>query len=307
MSARLCVLVAALTYKRPADLRELLPKLIAQADSVDAECSVLIVDNDPDGGARDFVSKFVDSGVQYVHVRQPGIAAARNSALQLAQDFDLLVFIDDDERPVEGWLRLLLQTYRDHHSAAVVGPVVSEFAVIPEPWIAAGQFFNRRRHQTGTRVDLAATNNLLLDMRQIQDLGLCFDERFGLTGGSDSLFTRQIHAGGGEMVWCDEAVVFDMVPAQRLTRKWVLQRAFRNGNTWIRTCIEVAGSPQQRALTRVSLSARGVTRLLGGAGRFTFGALTGRLDRRVSGIRTMARGAGLVAGSFGSVYSEYRR
>ena len=96
MSARLCVLVAALTYKRPADLRELLPKLLAQADSVDAECSVLIVDNDPDGGARDFVSKFVDSGVQYVHVRQPGIAAARNSALQLAQDFDLLVFIDDD-------------------------------------------------------------------------------------------------------------------------------------------------------------------------------------------------------------------
>lgn len=30
-----------------------------------------------------------------------------------------------------------------------------------------------------------------------------FDPRFGISGGSDSAFTRYPHAHGGEIVWCD--------------------------------------------------------------------------------------------------------
>ena len=36
----------------------------------------------------------------------------------------------------------------------------------------AGRFFNRRRLPTGTEVDVAATNNLLLDLIQLHELGL---------------------------------------------------------------------------------------------------------------------------------------
>ena len=52
---------------------------------------------------------------------------------------------------------------------------------------------------------------------------------------------------------------------------------------------------------------RGTTRVVGGAGRFAFGALI-RSDRHEArGLRTAYRGAGIVAGSVGIVYREYAR
>ena len=70
----------------------------------------------------------------------------------------LLVFVDDDERPSTDWLADLLATYDAHGApAAVVGAVISDYEAEPEPWIAAGGFFDRRRLPTGTVVDVAAT------------------------------------------------------------------------------------------------------------------------------------------------------
>src|SRR4051794_383875 len=210
------VVVAALTYRRPGDLEELLPALVAQRASVEEEVDILIVDNDPDAGARDQVAAFGD-GVRYVHAAEPGIAAARNTALDAAGDADLLVFIDDDERPVRAWLSRLLSTWAEHRTTAVVGPVISAFEVEPGDWIRAGGFFTRRRMPTGTAIEIAATNNLLLDLAEVRRMGLRFDLRFGLSGGSDTLFSRELIAKGGTMIWCDEAIVTDVVPASRAT------------------------------------------------------------------------------------------
>jgi len=308
------VLIAVLTYQRPDDLRELLPELIDQlatlpgpADADVPRSEIIVVDNDPGGGARDLVDEFGASGlVRYAHEKTPGIAAARNLALTEAAAFDLLVFIDDDERPTAQWLALLLQTYRAARPAAVVGPVVSRYDTEPSEWIRAGRFFERRRMPTGTRVSLAATNNLLLDVEQVHRLEVRFDERFGLSGGSDSLFTRQLHARGGSMLWCDEAVVIDVVPEQRLTRDWVLRRSFRIGNTWSRIHLDGTRSAR-RVLVRTSLIVRGLARLVGGGAHCGIGFLTGQIAQRARGLRTAARGAGMLTGSVGSVYSEYQR
>ena len=306
-AGRLRVLVAALTYRRPADLAEILPLLIAQAAAGDPWTEVLVVDNDPDAGAADLVRGVAEhSPVRYAHEATPGIAAARNRALAEATGFDLLVFIDDDERPVDDWLARLLATYAIDRPTAVVGPVVSRYDAPPEPWISAGRFFERRRMATGTVVDVAATNNLLLDLAQVRKLDLRFDERFGLTGGSDTLFTRQILDRGGRMVWCDEAVVWDVVPTARLTRQWVLRRAYRSGNSYSRVALERA-SGWGRLRVRAGLTVRGVARLAGGSARYLGGALTGSLAGRARGRRTLARGAGMLGGAYGSVYSEYKR
>lgn len=299
------ILVAVLTFRRPHDLAELLPVLVAQVSTVDPCASVLVVDNDPDAGAESLVRGFHDRGVRYVHEPRPGIAAARNRALDEASDERLLVFIDDDERPVNDWLRLLVRVWVDQGCDAVVGPVVSEFDGPMSEWVAAGRFFDRRRLATGTVVNVAATNNLLLDLERVR--GLRFDERFGISGGSDTLFTRQLHQRGGRMVWCDEAVVVDRVPAARLTPRWVLWRAFRSGNAWTRTSLALAESPWQRAAVLARMLARGGVRVLGGATRSVIGTITRDLSHQAKGLRTLMRGAGMVSAVWGFTYSEYRR
>ncbi|TFD23129.1 MULTISPECIES: glycosyltransferase family 2 protein [Cryobacterium] len=311
------VVIAVLTYRRPADLEELLPELLDQAGMVLAPVEIIVIDNDPDAGARTLVTdtRWVETGepastggtpIRYVHEPTPGIASARNRALQEGQGADLLIFIDDDERPSSHWLVQLLDTYSTYRPAAVVGPVLSQYDIEPDQWIRAGGFFERRRFTTGTPVSLAATNNLLLDLAQVRRLELSFDERFGLSGGSDSLFTRQLHQRGGQMIWCDEAIVIDIVPADRLTREWVLQRAFRMGNTWSRINLDDTDRAK-RVLVRMNLQARGAARLCGGIVRYIAGSLVGQVPLRARGLRTAARGAGMLAGSVGSVYHEYKR
>jgi succinoglycan biosynthesis protein ExoM len=298
------VTIAVLTYRRPQHLAELLPALVAQAGEVAADVDILVVDNDPAGNARDVVLR-AGAPVRYAHEATPGIAAARNRALDEARS-ELLVFIDDDERPTPHWLARLLAVHARYRSVAVVGPVVSRYDSPPSRWVAAGGFFDRRRMPTGTPVRVAATNNLLLDLGWVRRNGLRFDSRFGLSGGSDDLFTRQLSARGGLMVWCDEAVVIDVVPASRVTRDWVLRRSYRIGNASSRVLLD-GTAPHHRPLLRLGLVGRGTARVTLGSLRYLAGLMTGRVRHRARGMRTAARGAGMLSGSLGAVYSEYSR
>ncbi|WNB85074.1 hypothetical protein [Cellulomonas sp. ATA003] len=99
----------------------------------------------------------------------------------------------------------------------------------------------------------------------------------------------------------------DVVPAARLTRRWVLQRAYRSGNAWSRTSLELAGTRRAAARERVRCSGQGVLRLCGGAARWGVGVASRSQPQRARGLRTLVRGAGLLSGAWGSVYSEYRR
>lgn len=298
--------VAVLTYRRPDQLRLLLPELVRQAAGR-AEIRVLVVDNDPIASGALVAEALGDQAVRYVHEPRPGIAAARNRALDESADDDVLVFIDDDEWPSATWLDSLLDVHDRTPCAAVVGPVVSEFAAEPDAWVAAGRFFDRRRLPTGTQVDVAATNNLLLDLRQVRALGLRFDENFGLSGGSDTLFTRELHRRGGTLVWCDDAVVVDQVPGDRLTRRWVLLRALRSGNSWSRTSITISASAAERARVRLQLTGRGALRAATGVAQFAGGWILRSRPHQARGLRTAARGTGMLSGAYGYVYSEYRR
>jgi hypothetical protein len=151
-------------------------------------------------------------------------------AIDESSGSDILVFIDDDERPREGWLAPLVTTWQRSGASAVMGRVISEFEGELDPWVAAGEVFRRRSMATGTPITVAAAGNLLLDLSQVNRFGARFDARVGLGSGEDSLFSRELVRRGGSMVWCQESVATDVVPRSRMTRAWVLARARSHGN-----------------------------------------------------------------------------
>jgi succinoglycan biosynthesis protein ExoM len=299
------VIVAVLTYRRPVDLVAVLPVLLEQVAEHSGPAGVLVVDNDPDGSAQAYVESLVGP-VRYVHEPTPGIAVARNRALDEANS-DILVFIDDDERPVEGWLGHLMRTWHETGADAVIGPVESHFTGELDPWIKAGGFFDRRRLATGARVTVGATNNMLLDVAALRRRGVRFDPRLGLIGGEDNMFTRQLTRAGGQIVWCAEALVHDIVPVERMTRRWAVQRAFRMGNGTSMVGVQLASTPLRRAAVRGEQTFQGAVRLVVGAARILLGVATRSMRRQAGGWRNCARGLGLITGSYGYVYAEYRR
>lgn len=310
---KLRLAVCVLTYKRPAELRRGLPHVLEHVsrlnghEDVGIMADVLVVDNDPEGSAAQVVREMDSPLITYVVEPEPGISAGRNRALDEALGSDLLVYIDDDERPQERWLLPLVQTWKESGAAAVMGRVVSEFEHEVDPWITAGRFFVRRRMATGTAIDVAAAGNLLLDLNQIRDLGIRFDSSFGLTGAEDTLFSGMLRNAGGKIVWCDESVASDFVPASRTTRKWVLARSWSHGNSATLVDLKLAGSSRQQQLRRLRAVARGLLRVGGGAARYGWGLVT-RSDRHEArGLRAAMRGAGMIAGAGGLVYQEYGR
>ena len=122
------------TYRRPAELRALLPRLAEQADALTASSTctveVLVVDNDAEGSAARTVRETVPQA-RYVVEPQPGVSAVRNRALEESPGSDLLVFIDDDELPGPGWLAALVSAWQEWRCAAVTGPVLASLARRP--------------------------------------------------------------------------------------------------------------------------------------------------------------------------------
>jgi len=306
--------VAVLTFRRNVGLRDLLPMLIAEVDVLSTRTGmsgeILVVDNDPEGGGRKVATAVDDGRVRYVHEPTPGIPPARNRALDEASSSALLAFIDDDERPVAGWLSNLVETHQQSGAAAVTGPVESVFDGELDPWIANGGFF-RRVHNlgrvTGDVVPAAATNNLLLDMTTVRRLGLRFDVSLGMAGGEDTLFTRQMVAAGGPIVWCAQARVTDHVPAERMTRRFVLGRVRAQANASAAAAIRAAGGPGARARARTRSAVAGAARMVGGALRAAVGTILRRDDHQAAGLATAVRGLGSLAAAFGHRLEEYGR
>jgi glycosyltransferase involved in cell wall biosynthesis len=305
------LVVAVLTFRRLAHITELAPRLVVQA--IDARLripsltsvQVLVVDNDPDASARAALGNI--AGIRYVHEPRPGISAARNRALDESGEADLLAFIDDDERPEHGWLAALVRTHMDTGAAAVQGAVVPRFDGEGDNFLISGGFFVRKRYPTGTVLPAAATNNLLLDLGQIRRWGLRFDDLFGLTGGEDTAFTKSIVKYGGRIVFCDEAEVVDEVPAVRMTRRFLENKAFHMGNVEMWVNVSVATSRADRVRVRLRYAVRGVVRIVAGAGKRVAGVLLHRMRWQARGTWTQGRGRGMLAAVMGNRHYAYAR
>jgi succinoglycan biosynthesis protein ExoM len=309
------VTIAIPTFHRNEDLLELVPMLLEQAAAVSASgryaVQVLIIDNDPDGGAertvRSLAGRGGESPLRYVHEREPGLAAVRNRALDESGSSRLLACMDDDGRPAPDWLGALVRTWEATGAAAVAGRVLEHYESTPDPWIVQGGFFRRRSLPTMTEVEIAPAGNLMLDLDQVRARALRFDLRFGLSGGEDTLFTRQLTAAGGRIVWCDESRVVDQVPTNRLTRRWVLARAWSHGNTWSLVNQAMAPDGLSRTRARVRGGVDGAARVAGGVATFAAGLVLRDVARQAKGLRTAYRGGGMLAGAAGRVVEEYAR
>jgi succinoglycan biosynthesis protein ExoM len=299
--------IAVATFRRPECLKRILPELVDQLARSRHLGEILVVDNDPVAGARSIVERFGSHVVHYAHEPEPGISAARNLALVWAAASDVIVFIDDDELPSPAWLDDLVSCWLSFGCAGVSGPAVARFDHPLDPWVRASGVFDRWTFPTGTVVAGAASNNLLLDLISLRKMGLTFDRRFGISGGSDTMLTRQITQHGGTLRWCDQAEVFDMIPANRSTRSWVIRRTFRTSNTWSRVHVALCRSTGKKLSQRLSLTIHSLVRMAMGTVKLTAGTVSRSVGLQASGLCSVVSGSGMLLGAFGYVWQEYRR
>lgn len=295
--------VCVCTFRRPQMLDALLTRLAAQ------QCpptEIVVVDNDPAHSALPVLQAWADRlPLRTVHVPQPNIALARNAAVALARG-DWLALIDDDEEPGPDWLALLLQTQVATGADGVMAPVLARYTEATPTWMREGGFFERRRFATGTPVftEDSRTGNVLLRAAMVRSLPGPFDPAFGRSGGEDTLFFSLLHRASYRFVWCDEATVSEEVPADRARSAWILRRAYRGAQTFVRVELyPLAGA--QRAWRATVLGARALAQLAASL-LLALAAWPRSRVRAFFWLRTACAQCGKLSALAGARYLEYR-
>jgi len=223
--------VCVCTFKRPLLLVRLLGELAAQQTSGLFTHSIVVADNDPLQSAKGPVADFAarsSVAVRYCSELRQSIALARNKVVENAEG-DFVAFIDDDEKPSDGWLLTLFKACKEHGVDGVLGPVFRHFEVEPPQWVIDGLFYERPTFPTGTIVKWrdARSGNVLVNRRVFPS-----DEkplRPEFRGGEDRDFFRRMIEKGFVFIWCNEAVSYEIVPPTRWKRTVLLRRALLRG------------------------------------------------------------------------------
>ena len=224
--------VCICTYKRPQLLKRTLQELAKQDTKGRLTYSIVVADNDNQHSAEPIIIAFrVVSSIETTYCVEPeqNIALVRNKCLEYAKG-DYVAFIDDDEFPATDWLVTLLSVCEAHGADGVLGPVRPWFDQPPPRWLVRGRFCDRPEHVTGLWLHWrqTRTGNVLFRRQILEGIQGPFRREFG-NGGEDQDFFRRMSQRGYRFVWCNEAVVYEVVPPDRWKRGYMWRRALLRG------------------------------------------------------------------------------
>jgi succinoglycan biosynthesis protein ExoM len=295
-------------------LRQCLTSVLTELQARALHDFVVVVENDAEATSVNVVEElrtsFPETRVLYELEPEPGIPFARNRTVDIArrERADWVAFIDDDEQLVPGWLDAMIRAIETLDAEVLTGPVERVPAVDMPAWMVAR---NGKPRQHGQVVDLAATNNTLVDLNWLDAHlpELRFDERLRYTGGSDSEFFDRFVRGGGTIRWVGNALVREEVPASRLTLKWQVARKartqannvrrYRRRNGYAAALVKYVPAAARRILFRGALSCLA-------AGPVALASQTHGQRLWFSGRRAIGSGIGALNGLIGRDMTPYR-
>lgn len=243
------VSAAILTFKRPGDLRRCLQAIKntltdeAALDGFQWD-EILVVDNDAARSGQSVAeSEATDTpvAIRYVCETTPGVASARNRALDECST-SILLFIDDDEVPGAGWPNGLLSAMDESGAALVGGPVDTVFSTPPPGWVIDGDFFGRANPPHLSEQPWLRSGNLAIDLDQVGAAGLRFDQRLKVS--EDVAFTRAAAASGLRLIWSRHGSVSEYVGADRFSVAWRCRREYLAQRGWSTVTMQLRDQPQ---------------------------------------------------------------
>ena len=194
---------------------------------------ILVADNDATPSAQVIVAEAAETyglNITYLHAPAQNISVARNACLNAATG-DYIAFIDDDEIVSPPWLSRMLTTQRDTLADVVLGPVRAVYRGDYPAWLAVGDFHSTSPVWKNHRITTGYAGNVLMKRSAPALAHLRFREDLGITGGEDTAFFQQATNAGATIAYAETALIYEAVPPDRASLRWLLRRRFRYGQT----------------------------------------------------------------------------
>lgn len=234
-----CVSIIVPTFRRLSGLKAALESLNSQS-AHDRVLELIVSDNDPAASAKgdvELFKKYAKFPIKYVHVPQPGVANARNRAVETANG-QYLAFLDDDQIATENWLFELLSAMDKHNAGLVFCPTHAQSSVTIDYKPQCLDFFTRDIETENTaEIDkFFGCGNSLLDRSKCILPEPAFSVKTNETGGEDDLLFSTLKTQGVKIVWTGKTSALENVEDWRMTHKYIRIRSFAYGQGPSRIC-----------------------------------------------------------------------
>lgn len=230
------------TYNRADRLSDLVVAMRAQTCPIPFE--ILVVNNnsrDNTLAVLQGLAAMPGVPLRYVTETAQGIVPARNRAIEESRGSDILVFIDDDELPMPGFLEAACQAILDEGADCAGGKVRVRFDPVVRPyWLEDNLlgFLAEVDHGAAPLWVLDDTTpiwtcNVAYRTALFQD-GLRFDQRYnrsgnGLGGGEDAVMFQALLDSKAKVRYQPEMLVDHFVESWRLKRRYFLKLHYLAG------------------------------------------------------------------------------
>jgi GT2 family glycosyltransferase len=232
--------------------------------------------------------------VRYFYEPTLGLSTARNTGTREALT-PIVAFFDDDATAEPGWLKAMLQVILDHPEAGAAGGPIEVGWPCPKPdWMpkdlqgyyGACNYGDTKRFLTFPQYPYGS--NMFIRRELLDGIGGFRDEVGAkgqniMTGDELDVFQR-LSEQDVKVVYEPTALVRHWVPRDRVTRKWLLRRAYKHGFSNTRLAFIRAGSTRAtwirllgRAMFQSALAC--VSGTLGAVGRVGTSVVTSRYAR----------------------------
>ncbi len=232
------VTVILCTFNRSQSLSKALASVAAQVLAEGVGWEVLVVDNNSRDKTREVVDEFhrrYPNRFRYLYEPQQGKSHALNAGIQNARG-SVLAFIDDDVVVESTWLESLTSALRRGECAGVGGRILPERTFAPPHWIplqdryalAPLAVFNPEI-EAGPMTEAPFGANMAFQKCVLEKYGGFRTDLGPRLGGinpqksEDSELGLRLLAAGEKLRYAPSAVVYHVVPATRVRKKYFLE------------------------------------------------------------------------------------
>jgi glucosyl-dolichyl phosphate glucuronosyltransferase len=229
------VTVAICTWRRPILLARALDSLKKQSFQ---DFTVLVIDNNSKDTTPDVVQHYIPffKQIRYACEEKQGVTFARNCALYQC-DTPYLAYLDDDEVADSMWLENLYKAIQHDTVAIAGGRITLEWEGTKPLWLDdsllsfLGHLDYGHTHVV-PKQDIFV-GNMIVDVAKVKSVG-GFHHALGFSAGSligneEIYLQRCIRRQGFQVAYSHEAIVSNLVSADKITKNFFKRRFMGQG------------------------------------------------------------------------------
>ena len=190
------ILICICTYKRNESLMKCLQSFSQTLKPSKIKISFLILDNSANFEAFNLIKNFKKKfkfNIHYSNEKKRGVVNARNKCLKILKKIqcDYIAFFDDDCVIDRYWFKNVIEIIDKSKANIITGPQL--YLSNDKKKNNLGEFFEKKINKKISKVNWAATNNVIIKKSIILKENIYFDKNLNKFGmGEDQLFFFKI-------------------------------------------------------------------------------------------------------------------